>query len=361
MICSFTFQTPITPEVTSPGSNYEELELPPYELPLSPLSAKSPAVRAGSISETSKGSGKRPSEDGVRRRVFDENGRNDEESSGILRQINEDGHVRDVQLSSSASGRRKPSQDIIQGLRNEERRRQSPDILPSGRKSSDDQERGILGRKPSASASTASDSNTSSANAQREIIIPNKSTIAEESIEVPYGRERESLGTTIDGRRSASPGDRRLDNGLRQADISRIPQSPPIGLNGLGNRLRDHVIQDEDEEEENMSGARSGDDYYDQMSFGRVSVASDRSVGAGVLRSNTGRSSKVGGESAEGIRREYEFKLATMQNKITSLERELEDAGERERRLRELASDDKVATMEMELKAVTEVCLCLQA
>ena len=53
---------------------------------------------------------------------------------------------------------------------------------------------------------------------------------------------------------------------------------------------------------------------------GRVtSVASDRSA------------SKVPGEEEEKTRREYEYKIATMQNRITGLERDLEDADEKGR------------------------------
>lgn len=345
------------------------MDLPSPDFPFSPInSSKPPTVRTTPVSDnanTGKLYGRRPSEDSVRRRrPFEDANRIEDDSLSIPRKIDEDGPSREIQLSSAGSSRRKPSQDIVQGLRNEERRRQSPDILSSGRKSSEDQDRDrTLGRKPSATASTASDSNTNSANAQREIIIPNKSTITEEAIEVPYGRERESSGTATDDRRPGSPIDdspapRRSDverqDLTRQIEGVRSPQSPPIGLGGLGNRLRGQIVEDEDEDEENMSGARSGEEYYDQMSFGRVSVASDRSLGTGAPRTNT-RSSKTSGENVEGLRRDYEFKLATMQSRITGLERELEDAGERERRLREVASEDKVAKLEIELKALTEV------
>ena len=79
------------------------------------------------------------------------------------------------------------------------------------------------------------------------------------------------------------------------------------------------------------------------MSFGWASVASDRSVRySGIVRSgSTGgvgggssgntRTSKMGGsvEDMEGVRRNYEFKIATMQGRIGTLEWELEDAEER--------------------------------
>lgn len=74
-------------------------------------------------------------------------------------------------------------------LRGEDRFRASPETTLSGRISGDGDR--DLGRRPSGSVSTASDS-TNATNAQREMIIPNKSTIAEEEIEVPYGRDCES-------------------------------------------------------------------------------------------------------------------------------------------------------------------------
>ena len=47
-----------------------------------------------------------------------------------------------------------------------------------------------LGRRPSESASVTSDAQ--SATAGMGMIIPNKSTIAEEEIEVPYGRDSQA-------------------------------------------------------------------------------------------------------------------------------------------------------------------------
>lgn len=109
------------------------------------------------------------------------------------------------------------------------------------------------------------------------MIIPNKSTIAEEDIEVPYGREvRDSTGTAVDERERS-----REDTDAEQDEVGlRSPPSGGLGgLSGLTARLADA----EEEDEGAMSGgggARSGDDYFDKMSFGRASVASDRSAGA---------------------------------------------------------------------------------
>jgi hypothetical protein len=202
------------------------------------------------------------------------------------------------------------------------------------------------------------------------MIIPNKSTIAEEEIEVPYGRERESMGTAPLGRMSASPDVRDRSQELRgdtdgegvtEGDMD-ATRSPPIGLTGLSGlsaRLRD---RSGDEEEEEWSGTgKSGEEYYDKMSFGRASVASDRSY------SGIGRSASTGGtprggkaaagtsEDTEGVRREYEFKIATMQNRIAGLERELEDAEERARRATETAGEERLGELEAELRTYKDV------
>ena len=67
-----------------------------------------------------------------------------------------------------------------------------------------------------------------------------------------------------------------------------------------------------------------------------------------------------GGEDGERIRREYEFKIATMQTRITTLERDLEDAQLREQKWAE--SELRVRDMEAELeqlRRVSEGFLCL--
>ncbi|KAI0753047.1 hypothetical protein C8Q80DRAFT_1149566 [Daedaleopsis nitida] len=204
--------------------------------------------------------------------------------------------------------RRKPSQDIYMGS---DRRRPSQDTL---------------GRRPSQSASVTSGGDAQSATAGMGMIIPNKSTIAEEDIEVPYGRDmRDSASTARHRPRVGSDSD-------REEEMS--PRSPPNGalggLSGLSARLQQ---ADEDD-----VGRGSGDDYYDR-SYGRQSAASDRSTGTG------GIGSRMLGK--ERVRREYDFKIATMQTRISGLERDLEDAREQERRYAE--SEQRVRTMEQEL------------
>lgn len=267
-------------------------------------------------------------------------------SGGATRRISEDRAVDSGYGASSPVPVRK-SIDDYQTRRSDDgfgadpygsRRRPSQDT--SGRRS-EDRERD-LGRRPSQSVSVHSDS-TSTTNAQSAtagMIIPNKSTIAEEEIEVPYAREvRDSTGTAVDDRDRSRERGRETDTDA-ETDELRSPAGALGGLSGLTARLH----ADDDDE---VSAARSGEDYYDKMSYGRASVTSDRSAGA---RAVGGRAS-VGGE--EGVRRDYEYKIATMQTRITNLERELEDAQLREQKWAE--SEERVRAMESELEELRQV------
>ncbi|KAI5118308.1 hypothetical protein M0805_006476 [Coniferiporia weirii] len=373
------FKEPETlPDPTSPTSNYDDLDVPSPDFPQSSKDSMATRVAptdsgyAASSRRPSEDNYRRPSEDSYRRRPSEDAYGNRSEDGGYngVRRVSEDNNFgRD---SFAASSRRKPSQDIVSNLRNEERRRPSPDVTLSGRRSGEDDRE--LARRPSGSISTASDS-TNATNAQREVIIPNKSTIAEEDIEVPYGRERESSSTAVGGRASRSPDtrerspDQRMDTdgeGItdNEPSSSRSPQMEAGGLGGLSGlsaRLRDRPVEEEDEDSWSGQG-RSGEEYFDKLSLGRASVASDRSLGLGqssrVSASiNPGRSSKAGGAfeaDLESLRRDYEYKIATMQSRLTGLERSLEDAEERERRLRASAGDEKVKLLEEEVKVLRE-------
>ena len=198
----------------------------------------------------------------------------------------------------TSSARRKPSQDTTATVRSQPQ---------------------DLGRRPSVASGTDSTgtANAQSATATSGIIIPNKSTIAEEDIEVPYGRS-ESAPEDGDGEADEVEG----------------------GLSGLARRL----AQDPDTD----GGGRS-DDYFDKISFGRASVASDRSARVG-----GGRVSTTLGEDHEKMRREYEFRIATMQNRIAILERTVEDGDLRGRQLEQ--SDQRVKQLEEELDKFRRVC-----
>ena len=196
-----------------------------------------------------------------------------------------------------ASSRRKPSQDTTATARSQQ----------------------DLGRRPSIASGSDSTSTTNaqSATVTSGIIIPNKSTIAEEDIEVPYGRS-ESAPEDGDGEADEVEG----------------------GLGALARRLG----QDPDTD----GGARS-DDYYDKMSFGRTSVTSDRSA-----RAVGGRASAPLNEDGEKMRRDYEFRIAKMQTRIVGLEREVEDGDVRVHQLGQ--SDQRIKQLEDELDRFRRVC-----
>ena len=142
------------------------------------------------------------------------------------------------------------------------------------------------------------------------IIIPDKSTIAEEDIEVPY---RRSESTPEDG-------DGKTDE-------------VEDGLGALAGRLS----QDPD-----TDGGTRSDDYYDKISFGRASVASHRSA-----RVVTGRVSAAPNEDSEKVGRDYEFRIAKVQSRIVTLGREIEDGDVRARQLEQ--SDQRIKQLEMSL------------
>jgi hypothetical protein len=195
------------------------------------------------------------------------------------------------------------------------RRKPSQDTTATTRSQQQD-----LGRRPSVTGTdSTSATNAQSATVTSGIIIPNKSTMAEEDIEVPYGRE--SAPEDGDGE----------------------PDEVEGGLGGLARRL----AQDPDTD----GGARS-DDYYDKISFGRASVASDRS-GRG------GRGSAAPNEDGEKMRRDYEFRIATMQSRIASLEREIDDGDIRTRQLE--LSDQRIKQLEDDLDKFRRVSVVINS
>ena len=198
------------------------------------------------------------------------------------------------------------------------RRKASQDTTATARSQQQQQD---LNRRPSvASGSDSTGTNAQSATVTSGIIIPNKSTIAEEDIEVPYGRS-ESAPEDGDGETDEVEG----------------------GLGALARRLG----QDPDTD----GGARS-DDYYDKISFGRASVASDRSA-----RVVTGRASAAANEEGEKVRRDYELRVAKMQSRIVTLEREVEDGDVRARQLEQ--SDQRIVQLEDELDKFRRVRLLM--
>lgn len=203
-------------------------------------------------------------------------------------------------------------------------------------------------RRPSATASSTTSDGTATGNppsqsttATSGMIIPIKSTMEEEYIEVPYGREQRESSGTLDTPNDDGTREILAEDSASEYPIS--PRSPPGGLSGLNARLR---VDDEDDE--GLNGNKSGEDFYDK--YGRSSVNSDRSAGGG--RGYGGRASVV--EETEKIRSDYEYKIATMQNQLTTLQRDLSDSRDKEARLRE--SEARVDQLQEEMEAFRHVC-----
>ncbi|KAL0577750.1 component of the polarisome [Marasmius crinis-equi] len=220
------------------------------------------------------------------------------------------------------------------------------------RRSEDRDRRDEFGRRPSAaSGSIHSDStaNAQSTTATSGMIIPNTSTMEEEYIEVPYGRDRDVRGsgsttTAEDNRdRRDTSQERGYENEPDTASDypSPSPMSPPRGLAGLSARLRG--VEDDDD-----IGAKSPDDYYDRdrTSVSRASINSDRS-NTGITGRLAAAAKSTNTADQEKMRRDYELRIATMQTQITNLQRDLEDSQQDELKLKD--SEARVQQMEEEL------------
>ncbi|KAG5341528.1 hypothetical protein C0989_009889 [Termitomyces sp. Mn162] len=252
--------------------------------------------------------------------------------------------------------RRRPSEDIVaSGRRSEEGYRRNEDTYggkygednytssasqssTSRRKPSQDTTRDY--RRPSGAVSNSGSSDTTvnhnqSTTAASGMIIPNKSTIEEEYIKVPYGRERESGSMSVDERDRGGDGGRLTDGEPDSAsDYPMSPQSPPAGLSGLSARLKDVNGDDSDDRDAGIMGGRSRDEYLD----------TDRSIGDMGSRS----AGKINGtEDQDKMKRDYEYKIATMQTQIINLQRDIGDADERERK--SVEAESRVKQMEEEL------------
>lgn len=238
-------------------------------------------------------------------------------------------HTITARSETTSPSRRKPSQDGFNLGRQRSHRSQDTTV----RRSEDRQDRESRAHRPGGSVSESITSNGNAQSATSGVIIPNKSTIAEEEIEVPYGRQiRDSSSTAM------------LEDGDRDRNTDGELESPLVsgGLNGLSARLKQ---VDEEDPPMRTGVPSSGEEYFERMSYGRTSVASDRSA------------SKIPGEEEEKIRREYEYKIATMQNRIAGLERDLEDAGEKGRSNAD--GNARAAQLEQELNEFRKVLLIL--
>ncbi|KAG6879161.1 hypothetical protein C0992_004694 [Termitomyces sp. T32_za158] len=267
-----------------------------------------------------------------------------------------DGGYTGVSSRRPSEDRRRPSEDIVaSGRRSEEGYRRSENTYrgrssednhgpsasqssASRRKPSQDTSRDY--RRPSGVVSNSGSSDitvnpTQSTTATSGMIIPNKSTFEEEYIKVPYGRERESGSMSVDERDRGGDGGRFTDGEPDSAsEYPMSPRSPPAGLSGLSARLKDVNGDESDDRDAGAMSRRSGDEYLEI----------DRSTGDMGSRS----AGRINGSEDQGkMKKEYEYKIATMQTQITNLQRDIGDIDEKERRLVE--AESKVKQMEEEL------------
>jgi len=224
--------------------------------------------------------------------------------------------------NSPFQDRRRPSEDTLR----------SPDRMTPGRRPSGDDAGSVYGGgSVSGSIATATSG----------VIIPNKSTIAEEEITVPFERrdERASRSTVTGDDKDDPYDDRDTEDGASVGFKS--PSSPPAGLAGLnalsnvGNNRPKDRLRDSDDEPGN---ARSGEsDYYDRSYRSPTSPSRSQSVRT--------RQSNQSNPDGEKLRREYELKIATMQSRINNLEGEVTETN-----ARKAESDDLVKQLQNELE-----------
>ncbi len=155
----------------------------------------------------------------------------------------------------------------------------------------------------------------------------------EDPIEVPFGRPDTP---------PVESGDEEVEEPESDLEASPPAQSEPAlgGLAGLVGRFVPSSDRDRDRDREEKDISKSGDEYFDKLSFGRASVASNRSDGIPLSRnpSKSGRERDGGAaeREKEELKKEYEYKIATLQKRATS-------------------SEEKVRTMEEDLENTREV------
>lgn len=306
----------------SPGSTYDDYPAPDYpgNPPPRPTNSSRASGRASADRPSDSGYGgsvssRRPSED--RRRPSEvEYGstRRSEDNYGGGRP-SEDGYT-----IGTPSSRRRPSitDDNYASNMAASRRRPSQDTT----REKDYQRR--PGIPMSLSGNSDATVNAQSTTAASGMIIPNKSTMEEEYIEVPYGRD--ARDSTLDDRERAQGGADPDGDSASDYPSPRSPRSPPpVGLSGLSARLK---------------GAEDGDEseLYDKPSR---SGASSRVAGAKTS------------EEVEKLKKDYESKISTMQSQISTLQRDLGDMEQKDKKARE--SEAKVRQLEEDLQGFRRV------
>ena len=323
-------------------STYDDYPAPDFP-------SSSPSRNAGKARASGRASADRPSDSGyggsTSSRKPSEDRRRPSETEFTSGRKNEDSYrkpddvfagriIGEESFSAALASRRKPSQDTTR--KPDERERE-------------------FGSRHSGAVSTSSETTsnlpgTQSTTATSAVIIPNKSTMEEEYIDIPYGRDgRESGVTILDERertRDGVGGDNERDSASEYPSPMMNSRSPLVGLSGLSARLKG--VEDDDEL---VAGNKSGDDLYDK--YGRSSVESTRSTGNNASNVRMAAVRTTVPEDQEKLRRDYEYKIATMQTQITNLQRDLGDNAEHEKKRKE--SESRVKQLEEELASIHQV------
>jgi hypothetical protein len=352
------------------ASTYDDYPAPDFP-------SSSPSRNAAKLRASGRASSDRPTDSGYGspiRKPVEERRRRPSETEITAGRKNEDAYRRpddvfagrtvgDESFSAALASRRKPSQDtddVFAGrIVGEEsfsaalasRRKPSQD---STRKP-DEREFGLPRHSGAVSTSSETTSNLSGAQsttATSAVIIPNKSTMEEEYIDIPYGRDGRDSGVTILDERERTRDGLGGDNDSASEYPSPMmnTRSPLVGLSGLSARLKG--VEDDDEL---VAGNKSGDDLYDK--YGRSSVDSTRSAGNNASNVRMAAVRATASEDQEKLRRDYEYKIATMQTQITNLQRDLGDNAEHEKKRKE--SESRVKQLEEELASIHQVKISL--
>jgi len=240
-------------------------------------------------------------------------------------------------FSSPPQTRRKPSREQNSALPPTpvDRRRPSEDTLRSPDRPTPS------ARRPSGDDATSSSAFGAAATATSGMVIPNKSTIAEEEIKVPYGEEDDPRNSRLVLEEKDDEPFEDLDAEDSVSTDFKSPVSPPGGLGGLSalSAIGSRQIEPSRESDDDHVTGRSDSDYYERT-LGRPSSSSDRSGRTGNVKT---RPSNAIDE--EKLRRDYELRIAAMQKRINSLETTVTDSN-----ARKVESEDQVRQLTSELE-----------
>jgi hypothetical protein len=177
------------------------------------------------------------------------------------------------------------------------------------------------------------------------MVIPNKSTIAEEEIKVPYGEEDDlrNSGLIGEGKDDEPFEDLDTEDGASASFKSPVSSSS-AGLGGLSALSAIGNRQDRSRESDDDPGTgRSDSDYYERALGRSSSDKPGRNANIKTRQSNTL-------EDEDKLRRDYELKIATMQMRINSLEADLAEST-----THKAESEDQVRKLTSELELLRNV------